>query len=393
MIKVLHIMPSYLPAHGFGGSVKTVHELCRALARKYIDVNVFTTNISLENRKEIYLNKPQYKEGLKVTYYPVSFPKTFSYSPLFADALEKNIRRFDIVHIHSVYRYTTLIGCAACRKYNKPYILNPFGALDPAMIRLKSRFKKLAYIKLFEKRNITNAAAIHVASDKEKEDIASLGFTNRVEIIPPALDLEDYPKLEDARMLLGSKFPALKGKKVILFMGRIHPKKGLDILAGAFKYICDKRPDAHLLIAGSGDVEYENKVKLLFKKKGLEGRIIFAGMLLGREKLSALHGSDVFTLPSYGENFGIAALESMACALPVVITNYVALAPEVKRYSAGFVTGCNPGEVAMAILKLLDDEALRKTMGTNGRGLAEEKFTNDKAANSVIKIYEDILRS
>jgi len=390
-MKVLHITPSYLPAYEFGGPVKTVHELCASLAKGGLDISVFTTNITLEGRKEVEVNKEYVKDGVRITYFPVSFPKQYCYSPKLARALMDNIHNYDIVHLHSVYRYTTFIGARLCQRYNKPYLLNPLGAIDPSMINLKSRLKKTAYIKLFEGGNIENAAAIHAASDFEKEAILSMGFRRPIAIIPPALNLEEYSRPRGPRGL-NARFPALSGKKVILFLGRVHPKKGLDLLAGAFKKACEKRDDIFLAVAGPGETEYVNKIKRLFENTGVSDKVLFTGALLEEEKISALYESDIFVLPSYGENFGIAVLEAMACRRPVIITNRVGLFPDVKEYRAGIVTNCDQKEIAGALLTLLNDESMGKAMGENGRRMAEDKFTNDEVADRTIKVYREILK-
>lgn len=390
-MKILHIVPSYLPAHSFGGPVKAVHELCRELVRKGLDISVFTTNISLEGNPDIPLNTPRDIDGVKVTYYPATFPRSYCYSKQLADAVKRRISEFDILHIHSVYRYTTFIAARLCDRYKKPYILNPFGALDPSMIKLKSRFKKLLYMKLIENQTVNNAKAIHVASQYEKDNFELLGFKTPAVVIPRGIDLSEYPDRAEGRGLV-KKYPELSGKKIILFLGRVHPKKGLDLLAGAFKKIANARDDAFLIIAGSGDGRYASKVKDLFRKNGLSGRVLFTGMLLGSDKLSAFYGSDLFVLPSYGENFGIAVLEAMACKLPVVVTGKVGLSGEVKEARAGVVTDCGQKEIAEAMLMLLNDEIMRKAMGENGRKLAQDRFTNDRVAEKVISLYQEMVK-
>ena len=389
-MKILHIIPSYVPAYSFGGPVKAVHELCKGLVRRGLDVSVFTTNITLEKNPNIPLNIPQDMDGVKVTYYPVTFPRSYCYSKQLADAIKERIAEFDILHIHSVYRYTTFIAARLCDHYKKPYILNPFGALDPSMIKLKSRLKKTLYIKLVESRAISNAKAIHVASRYEKDNYEMLGFKTPAIVIPRGVDLSEYSdcvKYQDLR----KRYPKLSGKKIILFLGRMHPKKGLDLLAKAFKKIVNKREDAFLIIAGSGDEGYVSKIKNLFRKNGLSKHVLFTGMLLDSDKLSALYGSDLFVLPSYGENFGIAVLEAMACGLPVIITNKVGLFHDVKEYRTGIITNCDQKEIAKATLTLLNDESMRKAMGENGRRLAKDIFTNDEVADRAARVYREIL--
>lgn len=389
-MKILHIVPSYIPAYRYGGPIKAVHGLCASLVKQGADVSVFTTNIGQDRDLNVPLNKPIDMDGVKVYYYPVTFPRFYCYSGQLGRAVKERIPEFDIVHIHSVYLYPTAIACRWCRRYKKPYILNPFGALDPSMIKLRSSFKKLLYIRLVESRAINSAKAIHVASRYEKGNYEMLGFKTPAIVIPRGVDLSEYEdrvKYQDLRR----KYPELSGKKIILFLGRIHPKKGLDLLAAAFKKIVNARDDTFLVIAGSGDERYVSKIKNLFRKNGLSGRVLFTGMLLNSDKLAAFSGSDLFVLPSYGENFGIAVLEAMACALPVVVTNRVGLFPDIKEFNAGFITDCNSTHIADAILGLLNDDALRRNMGRNARRLAEEKFTLDHAANKMIEAYKHII--
>jgi glycosyltransferase involved in cell wall biosynthesis len=367
-----------------------VHGLCRSLVKQGADVSVFTTNIDQNRDLDVPLNKPVDMDGVKVYYYPVMFPRRYCYSGQLGDAIREHIPEFDIVHIHSVYLYPTTIACRWCRRYKKPYILNPFGALDPSMIKLRSSFKKQLYIRLIESRTINSAKVIHVASLYEKHNYETLGFKTPAVVIPRGIDLSEYP-LHTKDQYLVKKYPFLSGKKIILFLGRIHPKKGLDLLAGAFKKIVDMRDDVFLIIAGSGDQSYVSQIKQLFKKKGLSDHVLFTGMLLDFDKLSAFYGSNMFILPSYGENFGIAVLEAMACALPVVITNKVGLSPDVKECRAGIVTNCDQEEIAEAMLELFNNENAGKAMGESGRKLVEDRFTDDEAARRAMIMYKEVI--
>jgi glycosyltransferase involved in cell wall biosynthesis len=388
-MRILHITPSYLPAYEFGGPVKTVHELCAALVKKGIDVSVFTTNITLEDRKDIEVNKEYIKDGVKVTYFPISFPGQYCYSARLAETLNRRIQDFDIIHLHSVYRYTTLAGAGLCQRHNKPYILNPFGALDPSMIKLRSSFKKSLYIKLIESRAINGAKAIHVASQYEKENFEKLNFKTPAIIIPRGINLSEYSDSVKYQYLK-RKYPELSGKKIILFLGRIHQKKGFNLLAAAFKRVVNQN-DAILVVAGWGEGGYVDKVKRLFKGYGICENVIFTNMLLGEDKLSAFFSSDIFILPSYGENFGIAALEAMACGLPVVTTDCVGLSPDIDEYKAGIITDCDAVEIAEALHSLLDSEDLRKSMGENGKRLVRDRFTLDKMAGRMFDMYKTVL--
>jgi glycosyltransferase involved in cell wall biosynthesis len=245
------------------------------------------------------------------------------------------------------------------------------------------------YIEAIERRNVNNASAIHVASSYEKVQIKTFKFTKPIIIIPRGINAEEY-KSKYTKDKHEEYYPGLKGNKVILYFGRIHFKKGFDILAEAMKKVIKERNDVRLLIAGPGEKKYVDKVTRLFNKLGIMKYAVFTGMLLGKRKLSAFYNSDIFVLPSYGENFGITVLEAMECELPVVITNHVGLCSDIREINAGIITNCDPQEIADAILKLLNSESLRRSMGVNGRKLVESKFTWDIIAPKMVNVYENI---
>ncbi len=159
-------------------------------------------------------------------------------------------------------------------------------------------------------------------------------------VVPLGLDIEEYSFNSTEGKLL-SRFPELNGKKIILFLGRINFKKGLNILVNAFAAIARDQDDVHLLIAGPNDTGYGKKVSRWLKKENVYTKTTLAGMLQGEEKLEAFHISSVFVLPSYSENFGIAVLEAMACGLPVIVSDKVNLRPEVVASKAGEVVPCD----------------------------------------------------
>ncbi|MBN1405141.1 MAG: glycosyltransferase, partial [Candidatus Omnitrophica bacterium] len=261
-MKILHVMPSYIPAYRYGGPIKAVHELCKALVKRGVGTSVFTTNIDLEKRLDVPLNNQQDVEGVKVTYFRVNFPASYCYSRDLHKAMETQAHKFDVVHIHSVFLYPTYAAVCCCRHQGIPYIINPFGALDPDMIKLKNAVVKNIYIKLIERRNIINAAAVHTASIYEKEQFLALGFNVPVAVVPRGLNLEDYVSAQPPKDIR-KDYPQLDGKKLILFLGRIHQKKGLDLLAEGLKKVVDNRKDVCLVIAGPDEDNYAGKIKRL----------------------------------------------------------------------------------------------------------------------------------
>lgn len=390
-MKILHVIPSYIPVYKHGGPVKGVHDLCRMLVNKGHQVSVFTTNSDRSKKLDVLLGKTHYIDGVEVNYYPVKFWRNYYYSSDLSKALKKHIQEFDIAHIHSVFLYPTRITSYWCKKKNIPYLINPFGALDSDMINLKSSFLKRIYIKLIETSNINNAAMIHLASEYEKKRFLCLEFDVPTAVVARGIFLKEYER-QLAGKSLQIIYPQLRGKKIILFLGRIHPKKGLEKLGLAFKEIIKKKKDVRLVITGDGEKEYVKKIKSFYKKLGLLDKTVFTGMLLGEEKLSAFYSSEIFVLSSYGENFGIAALEAMACGLPVVISKKVGLFSDVKEYQTGFVVGNEVADIERAIEEIIDNRKLKDGMAQNSKKLIQDKFGIDKITDQMVKVYQEIIK-
>lgn len=171
-------------------------------------------------------------------------------------------------------------------------------------------------------------------------------------------------------------------------MGRLHFKKGLDLLIPAFDAVRRRVPEAQLVIAGPQNDDYGKKVHNWVRERGLEAAVRFVGPLYGHDVLQAYVDADVFVLPSYTENFGMTVIEALACALPVVISDQVNIHAEVNRAGAGIVTRCDVNEVAVAIEALLNDAERRRSMGEAGRRLVQDRYTWPAIVQALTKEYE-----
>lgn len=388
-MKILHIIPSYLPASHIGGPVKSTHDLCKALAGRKVEVSIFTTTIGSASIPGPFPYKDNI-DGIDITYFPSGPFKRYNYAYGISKAIKEKIGGYDIAHIYSVFSYTTLVACSACRKSNTPYILNPFGALDKNMLNLRSALIKKAYIKFVERKNIEAAAFIHVASDYEKNKLMELGFNNRVEIIPPGLNFLEYNRQDD---ILRIRYPELKGKKIVLYLGRIHPKKGIGVLLEAFRKVIAQRDDVYLVVAGPVNNNYAKKIiNSVNKEIVLKSRVIFTDILLGVDKTGAFFASDIFILPSYGENFGIAALEALACGLPVLLTKETGLSSDLKESGAGLIIKRDALDISKNIERLLSNPDLREAMSSRGRELARKRFDLELTVNKMISLYKSIAK-
>jgi glycosyltransferase involved in cell wall biosynthesis len=387
-VRILHVIPSLATRHG--GPPKAVAELCQELARRGEEVAIYTTNIDGRSRLDVPFNRPlRMADRLEVRYFRVMLPGLFGFSPDFAKTLHGTIKSYDIVHIHSLYRFISTVAARYARREGVPYIVRPHGTLDPFIFR-RHRGMKQIYETLFERRNLEAASAVHFTAAEEMELAQLCGIRFCGVVVPLGVEADSDAEQRNAADL-NRRWPVTLGKKTILYLGRLNFKKGLNILAKAFGTVARTRDDVHLLIAGPDDEGYGRQVAQWLCAEGVLAKTTFTGMLVGPDKAIAQHGADVFVLPSYSENFGIAVVEAMAAGLPVIISNRVNIWREVAESNAGLVVNCCPNEVATAISSLLDNSVLREELSYAARALAAERFTWSAAGQKMIDVYRRIL--
>jgi glycosyltransferase involved in cell wall biosynthesis len=285
-----------------------------------------------------------------------------------------------------------LAAASACQRSKVPYIISPRGTIYPETIALKSARLKKTYYQLLARRYLIRAAAIHFTAEDEREKVMNyLRLSSPSLVIPNGIDLEEYSF--DGKLLNGECLPAELGRKqYILFLGRIHPKKGLDLLIEAFSSLQQGHPELYLVLAGPDRDGYGKVIEQQIARKQIGDRVIFTGMLTGEVKQAVLKRATVFVLPSYSENFGMSVVEAMAAGTPVVISNAVGISAEIDGNRAGIVTQTTPESVAMGILQVLQDRTRRSEIIANGRRMVSDYFDIRAVASSFKKAYEDISR-
>lgn len=292
----------------------------------------------------------------------------------------------DVVHLHGVWERLLLMTAVLARKRGIPYIVTPHGMLDPWSLR-QSVWKKRLALALGYRRMLDSAAFLHVLNEDEGRLIEPLGLSAPRVTIPNGVFLEEIEPLPlrgTFRRRLG-----LNEEPVILFLGRLHFKKGLDILASAFRIVSEARPDAHLVVAGPDGGEqaiFERSIRSL----GLAERTHVVGSVYGSDKLSCLVDADVFCLPSRQEGFSVAILEALACGLPVVISAECHF-PEVHETGAGLVTELNAGKTAEGLLDIVNNPQKRRSLAENALRLVRERYTWPEIARRSVVAYEETL--
>jgi glycosyltransferase involved in cell wall biosynthesis len=379
-MRTLHVIPSL--AESDGGPSKAALEMCRELTRRSHNAEIYTTNATAQSRSDVLLGQPLSVHGVNVTYFPINGGTYYKYSYSMAAALKATIPRYDIVHIHSLYQFPSTAAAHYCRKYRVPYILRPHGTLDPFLYK-RHPLRKRIYELMIERRNLAAAAAVHFTSEEE------LRLATRSGLDFKGVELDD--PLPCAARAADSLWPELRGKRVILFLSRINFKKGLDILAAAFGEVHKVRADAHLVIAGPDIDGYGTKVREWLTAAAALEAATFTGMVLDTRKAALLSRADLFVLPSYSENFGIAVVEAMGAGLPIVISNRVNIWREIDAAHAGFVVTPDARELATAILALLDNPGMARSMGERGHRLAREQFSWRAAGDHLEHLYGQLI--
>lgn len=378
-MKILHVLPCVSPL--YGGPTVVISQMAAALSLHGVAIDVVTTTAHGQGELDVPLHMPVYRDHARYFYFLRTHPKFWMFSWSLRQWLYRHVLGYDLVHVHGLFAYTTLPACAAARHFKKPYVITPHGVLDPWCLSHKW-WKKYPYYHLLERRNLEQVSALHVTSPFEAAGLAKLGFVEKNHVIPLCVDLSDY----------AFKYQPGKVSFNLLFLSRLDPIKGLPVLLEAIAII-KMRFDVpvQLKIAGQGDKEYVFQLNTLIKNLKISENVVFVGFLQGAAKSEALAEADIFVLPSYHENFGLAAAEALAAGLPVVLSDQVGIAQDVAKAFAGTVVPVNrPLLLAEAIMKYRNLEA-RVIAGANARKLAEKYYSKKHFGDALFRMYEVVL--
>ena len=383
-MRILHVIPTYLPSTRYGGPIVSVHGLCSALAKRGHDVHVFTTNVDGDANSPVPLHAPVENDGVKISYFSVPLLRRLYWAPEMAIALEREMPRFDVVHTHSVFLWPTWAAARVARRHAIPYILAPRGMLVTDLIRRKSMFQKKLWIALVEKNNIEKAAGIHVTSAVEGTELARFGFRlPRVYEVPNGFNPEDASSSITGALAWPVEAVLNSGKPVVLYVGRINWEKGLDRLIRAMAEV----PEALLLAVGNDEEGYTSQLIALARHERVNDRVRFVGPVYGAAKAEIYRRATLFVLPSYSENFGNVTLEAMGAGCPVIVTPEVGACSVVAESRAGLVVSGEPRALAEAIRALLGSTAMQREMGARGRNWILTRNSWSSVAQQIMYVY------
>jgi len=382
-LRILQVVPTYFPAVRYGGPIRSVHGLGRALVERGHEVHVFTSSMDGPKNLDVPLAMPVLIDGVHVHYFAVNWLRRLCWCPALADALQHHVESFDVVHLHSVFLWPTWAAARIAERAAVPYVISPRGMLGVEVIRRKSRLIKSAWIRLIEERTLRESAGLHVTAALEREEIQALRLAlPKIFCVPNGVS---WPAQHAA--LRAGPFANI-AKPYALFLGRIDAKKGLDRLLAAWKWV----PDLTLIIAGNDENGYRQQLEKTVEESELGARVRFVGRASDEHKWALYENAAMFILPSYSENFGNAVAEAMAMGCPVVVTPEVGLATLVHESGSGIVVDGAPRTLAEAVGSLLQDSARRRLMGERGRFTARRHLSWASAAAQMEAIYEEITR-
>jgi glycosyltransferase involved in cell wall biosynthesis len=268
----------------------------------------------------------------------------------------------------------------------------PHGMLDPHSLGRKW-LKKQLYGRAIEWPNLRAASAMIYTHDDERQLAESaVARLPRGHVVTLGADAPpDAPRAELAEEFL-ARYPQLRGRRRAIFLSRLHPKKGLDLLIPAWAEVVRRQPDAHLVLVGPADEAYAAQLRRWVGENGLDQQVTFTGPLHGRAKWAALAAGELFLLPSYQENFALVVTEALRTGLPVVLSQRVNIWREVTASGSGLDCELSPGSIANCVLKFLGDEKLRASASAAGQRLADEHFTWERSVEALERVYEEVLR-
>ncbi len=391
-MRILQIVPSISLI--YGGPSQMVLGLSPALAREGVKVTILTTNSNGDVGQkplDVPLNRPIKQDGYEIIYFRCAPFRRYKFSLDLLKWLNRHAHEFDLAHIHALFSPVSSVAAAICRWQKLPYILRPLGTLDPADLRKKQQLK-LLYAKILERANIAGAAGIHFTSTQEAKISERFGVSTRDLVIPLGVIPPQSP-LKKGGSVVRQQYGIPVDVPLVLFMSRIDPKKGLNLLIPALETLLAEGLSFHFVLAGTNpqDPDYEEKIKSQIHNSPLRSHSTITGFVTGELKSTLLQAADLFVLPSYYENFGIAVAEAMAAQLPVIISDQVHICQEVRESESGWVGKTEVSALTELLRTALQNPTELQRRGLRAKEYALQNFSWDAIARQTIEAYKEIM--
>ena len=385
-MKILMLSP-YIGST-YGGISKMVTELVKELGKQDLLLDLVTTNANDSKLLKVPCNVWIPEENYRLQYFTSWNRNDLIISPSLIQWLFNHVTEYKLVHTHALFMPLVLLTHWVCQLHQIPYLMTPHGMLEPWALSYKA-WKKRYYHTLFDKPALQRASAIQCLTSIEAQQIKALGINSPTVVIPNGIHRKEFETLPSPDEFY-QQFPTTRNKDLILFMGRIDPKKGLDLLASAFAKVQGQFPKTHLVVAGPDSIGFLPQAKRYFAEAGCINAVTFTGMLTGSIKSAALAAASCYVAPSYSEGFSMSVLEGMAAGLPCVITTGCNF-PEAATAQAAQVVSPDAHAIADALIQCLSQPEWSKQMGSRARELIFQSYAWEKIANQLFRVYLSIL--
>jgi glycosyltransferase involved in cell wall biosynthesis len=356
------------------------------LVRALRDGGVDTSVITLLRKGE--RANPDLGPDIKLVCAPVTC-RFWNFSASFGRIVDAEVRTCDIVHVHGLWHYPQWRSSRSARRLSKPYVVSLHGMASGWALRHRA-YRKSLYWRLFEHSRIAGAASVHALTQAEKEQYRRVVKSGHCFVVPGGVWTGDERAATHT-----SEQPASRNgstRKTILFLGRLHPVKGLDLFLPAFARCLREQPYWRLILAGPDEGGYAHKISSLIRKLKLQNNVQMPGLVGGTQKTEMLRSADVFVLPSRSEGFSAAVLEAMAETLPILITDECGF-PEAGRAGAAKIVPATEEDLARGLRELMNmSDGERRRMGRKGRELVAREYTWPRAAQKMLDEYERIVQ-
>lgn len=385
-LRVLHVVPSYMPAIRYGGPIYSVHGLASATAALGHAVDVFTTNADGPGRLAVPTDRFVELDGVQVRYFPLGWPARLFRAPSMVAAARERLSSYDIVHIHALFLWPTARMAGLCRQMGVPYVVSPRGMLVRELFSRRSGLIKAAWMRLFDRRTLERASAIHWTAARERDDAAAFGYALPADLtIPNGVNLAES---DAAPARPPAEMAAFADGGFLLSLGRINWKKNLPELVRAVARLDNVR----LVIAGNDEDGDVAALRAAMAATGASDRIMLIDRaVVGAEKRWLYDHCDAFILPSISENFGNVAVEAMAAGAPVIVTEGCGVAEHVRSAGAGEVTSPDAEALSAAITRLMGDSSQRAMAGARGRTYVRDHLSWTAVARRMVDGYRSVL--
>lgn len=394
-MKVLFVVPSYEPAWAFGGTVTATSGLCKTLPKKGADVTILTTDADGKGgHLDVPLGKPLNLADVKVWYFHCDFlPKKAFYSKGLSQKIKETVKYFDLVHVSAIWQWHQRTVFKECTKSHIPYIVSPHSSLmNWSFKEVGNRWLKSFYWGLFGNVSINKATAIHFLSHGEREVSRDFAHNSSSFIVPNGINLDDFRFDRTMRNELRGTLGLPESAKVILFLGRIHPKKNIELIVRAISENKNKTGKVFFLVVGYVENQkYYRSLRKLVTEYGLNSRVKWVPPIENKEVKNFYLMSDLMVLPSKSEGVSMAINEALATSLPVLISNRVANHREIEKDRAGIIVEPEQTSVTKALKMIMSSPSILKNLSLNARKSAENRYDINKVASLMIKAYEDVL--